>query len=735
MAMSRFSAGLRVVRTTGYRRPVFTPAGHAMRLQEPSRPSAALAFLICTALAACGGGGDVGPTPSPPDPTPPVVSSVAVTPTALTLVVNAEQTLTATPLANGQAVSGRTTTWASAAPNIATVSASGVVRGVAPGTTNITATVDGQTGAAVVSVENPAPRLTSFAPTTTIAGTSSVTLTVSGSAFSAGSVLEWNGSARPTVVQSATQLTAVIGAADLAQAGTSWVRIRTPAPGGGATDSSLFTITPIPVATVAVSSDTTALVPGQTRTLVATVRDSLGRTLVGRAVVFATSNGTVATVSASSGVVTAVAAGRANISATSEGKSATAEVTVRPGGLIGANGGVLTVGNTTLTIPANAVAAGTAFTIDTLASPPAGVGVLAFSAVRLGPSGVTFAAPVTVSMRWAESQLPANADPSAFAVHRYNGTMWVPLGDRVVDVASRTVRGTTSGFSPFAIVQLPPPPPPPPSLSTDELLFVRTSDNALGALHVNTRATRIIVAAAVETPALSPDRRTIAYVRRVANRGQVMLVDFDGQNIRPLTNGQLNDGSPSFSADGARVFFSRDLTGGGNWKVLSAAVGGGAETQHTFATSGTFPNDFTPVADGQSARLAMARSPNGGATLITSTTLAGSQPVDLTPIGTSAPAYSPNGSRIAYLDTRTSGVSRIMVMNVDGTNQTLVTSVTGTAGGITWSPDGTQLAFHALNATTGFVFQLFKVNVDGSGLVQLTSNAQAGAFYPRWSRN
>jgi uncharacterized protein YjdB len=704
-----------------------------MRLNVPRRPAAALVFLICTVLAACGGGGDVGPTPSPPDPTPPVVSSVAVTPTALTLVVNAEQTLTATPLANGQAVSGRTTSWASAAPNIATVSASGVVRGVAPGTTNITATVDGQTGAAVVSVESPAPRLTSLAPTTTIAGTSSVTLTVSGSAFSAGTVLEWNGSTRPTTVQSATQLTAVIGAADLAQVGTVWVRLRTPAPGGGATDSSLFTITPIPVATVVLSSDTTALVSGQTRTLVATVRDSLGRTLVGRSVVFASSNGTVATVDASSGVVTAVAAGNATISATSEGKTATSAVTVRPGGLIGANGGVLTVGNITLTIPANAVAASTAFTIDSLASPPAGVGVLAFSAVRLGPSGVTFAVPVTVSIRWAASQLPVNADPSAFAVHRYNGTAWVPLGDRVIDVATRTVRGSTNGFSPFAILQLPP--PPAPSLSTDELLFVRTSDNALGALNVNTRVTRIIVAAAVETPALSPDRRTIAYVRRVANRGQVMLADFDGQNIRPLTNGQLNDGSPSFSADGARVFFSRDLTGGGNWKVMSAFVAGGAETQHTFATSGTFPNDFTPVADGQSARLAMARSPNGGSTLIATTTLAGLQSLDLTPIGTSAPAYSPNGARIAYLDTRTSGVPRVMVMNADGTNQTIVTSVTGTAGGITWSPDGTQLAFHALNATTGFVFQLFKVNVDGSGLTQLTNNTQAGAFFARWSRN
>lgn len=681
-------------------------------------------------LVSCGGGGGSDTKPTEPGPVTPVVSSVTVTPASITLKIDAEQTLTATPLANGQPVSGRTTTWTSAAPAIATVSAAGVVRGIAPGSTTITATVDGQSGTSAVLIENPMPTISSLTPTTVIAGTPTLTLTVNGTAFTTGTVLEWNGSARPTTVQSATQLTATISASDLAQVGAYPVRVRTPAPGGGLSDSTLFTTAPIPVASVVLSADTATLVPAQTRTLVASARDSLLRTLTGRAISFTSSNASVATVNAASGLVSAVARGTATITATSEGKSASATVTVRPGGFIGASGGQITVGNTTLDIPANAVSTGTAFTIDSLASPAAAVGLMAFSAVQLGPSGVTFASPITVTMRWSAAQLPGGADPTAFAVHRYNGTTWVPLADRVIDVAARTVRGTTTGFSPFAVVQL----PPPPSLSTDEVLFVRISDNALCALNVNTRAVRTIIASAVESPAISTDRRTIAYVRDIASKSQIMLADFDGQNIRPLTDGQFTDGPPTFSADGARVFFSRDLNGFGNWKVMSASVAGGALTQHSTASAG-FPNDFTPVVDPLNTRISLTRAPNGSATRITSTSLTGAQPTDLTSFGTAAPAYSPDGTRIAYLDTQLSNVSRIMVMNADGSNQVVVVSVSGSAGGVSWSPDGTQLVFHALNATTAFAFQLFKVNLDGSGLTQLTTGTPASAFFPRWSRN
>jgi uncharacterized protein YjdB len=73
------------------------------------------------------------------------------------LVVGATTSLTATPKdAGGNPLSGRTITWASDAPSIATVDAStGLITAIAPGTANITATSETKTSApAVVTVTN-----------------------------------------------------------------------------------------------------------------------------------------------------------------------------------------------------------------------------------------------------------------------------------------------------------------------------------------------------------------------------------------------------------------------------------------------------------------------------------------------------------------------------------------------------------------------------------------------------
>src|SRR5690349_7081369 len=63
-----------------------------------------------------------------------------------------------------------------------------------------------------------------------------------------------------------------------------------------------------PVATVAVTPTASELIVGRTATLTATAKDVDGNVIAGRAVGWATSNASVATVSAA-GLVTAVAAG------------------------------------------------------------------------------------------------------------------------------------------------------------------------------------------------------------------------------------------------------------------------------------------------------------------------------------------------------------------------------------------------------------------------------------------
>lgn len=87
------------------------------------------------------------------------------------------------------------------------------------------------------------------------------------------------------------------------------------------------TVLPVPVASVAVTPNTLALVAGASQQLTALVRDSADGTLSGRIVTWSTSQASIATVSAT-GLVTAAAAGTATITATSGGKAGTVSVAV-----------------------------------------------------------------------------------------------------------------------------------------------------------------------------------------------------------------------------------------------------------------------------------------------------------------------------------------------------------------------------------------------------------------------
>ena len=92
---------------------------------------------------------------------PVAVASVVVAPSSSNLTVGQSTTLTATPKdAAGNPLLGRTITWASSQPAVATVSATGVVTAVAAGSANITAASEGKSAVGAVSVtadEGPPP--------------------------------------------------------------------------------------------------------------------------------------------------------------------------------------------------------------------------------------------------------------------------------------------------------------------------------------------------------------------------------------------------------------------------------------------------------------------------------------------------------------------------------------------------------------------------------------------------
>lgn len=92
--------------------------------------------------------------------------------------------------------------------------------------------------------ENGKPTILALTPSTVNQGIGAFTLTVGGYGFVASSVVRWNGDDRPTTFVSATQLTAEIAAADVAEFGAAAITVFNPAPGGGESETIALTIAP-----------------------------------------------------------------------------------------------------------------------------------------------------------------------------------------------------------------------------------------------------------------------------------------------------------------------------------------------------------------------------------------------------------------------------------------------------------------------------------------------------------
>ena len=255
------------------------------------------------------------------------VVAVRLTPASRDLTVGETAQFTADPLdARGAVLSNRPVAWSSSRPNVATVSGSGAVTGLSPGSAVITATVEGKVGVAAVTV--------ALAPVASVAvSPTSATLIVgqtvqleaqprdaSGRPLD-GRTVTWSSNRSDVATVSATGTVAAVSP------GTATITASSEGRNGVATIS----VNAPTVDRVEVTPATAAVGVGASFRLTATVYDSRGNVIPGAQVVWSSSDTRIATVD-NTGRVVGVKEGSVTITATSGAKAGTADISVKKNG-------------------------------------------------------------------------------------------------------------------------------------------------------------------------------------------------------------------------------------------------------------------------------------------------------------------------------------------------------------------------------------------------------------------
>ena len=95
------------------------------------------------------------------------------------------------------------------------------------------------------------------------------------------------------------------------------------------------------------------------------------------------------------------------------------------------------------------------------------------------------------------------------------------------------------------------------------------------------------------------------------------------------------------------------------------------------------------------------------------------------------PAWSPDGSKIAFTSERDNGDREIYVMNADGSGQFRLTASPGFDENPSWSPNGKRIAFDSMRDGN---LEIYVMNADGTKQSRVTNHPALDAI-PSWSQD
>ncbi|MGI8687029.1 MAG: S9 family peptidase [Thermomicrobiales bacterium] len=195
-------------------------------------------------------------------------------------------------------------------------------------------------------------------------------------------------------------------------------------------------------------------------------------------------------------------------------------------------------------------------------------------------------------------------------------------------------------------------------------------------------------------PRWSPDGRTVAFVSDREERKELWLIPADFGEARRLTHGSSDVSQPAWSPDGERLVYVSKTDRPANDDPTHAPKEG---SDVRVITQLGYKMDGEGFWDGRYTHLFTVPITGGEATPLTDG-----------PWNDAQPAWSPDGSRIAFVSRRTpdrewTNVSDLYTIPAEGGDVTQLTKSVGPVAAPAWSPDGIRLAFigHEQPAETG----------------------------------
>lgn len=212
---------------------------------------------------------------------------------------------------------------------------------------------------------------------------------------------------------------------------------------------------------------------------------------------------------------------------------------------------------------------------------------------------------------------------------------------------------------------------------------------------------------------------------------KIMVMDFDGANVRTISKNDSINILPAFSPDGANIAFTSYMRGTPDLYVQAVSAAGRPVRVAKYSGMNTGAA-YSP--DGSKIAITLSKDDNPEIYLLDAKSgkvlkrLTDNRHID------TSPAWSPDGSEIAFVSNR-EGAPQIYVMKADGSGQKKVSTVGSFNQTPAWNPRaGTRMLAYTARDESGR-FDIVTLDLANGNKMTRITQGQGNNEEPTWSPN